>query len=358
LESQIASQLEQDLELAADMVGKGHSQSAPTAEAPEPVTKKRKREEDNVQSTSQDRRRSTRLSSTKDLGVINVDEIQSTQSQDASISQPSRRASTSSLSPMVTRRSTRSSQKKDDALVITDSLPKTQIPETVHEEPVKDPEPSQRPTKRSRKSLLLEDQPAPPVEEQSPTRAKSSRSSRSRKSRPSRNETQSQPPYQEQQLNLQTGTTESETLPASNDNQDAVPESIASQKPVESHVPLVSTGEATDSQMTDLEPSTAPVPEDTGIQRNMDVDMVPDQPSTSVAVPILDLATAEVQTEPVPPKVEPDISEAGIAQSLRKVLADMKSAELGPSALREVDDLLFNIRVEAHDASRRHNNSA
>jgi hypothetical protein len=36
----------------------------------------------------------------------------------------------------------------------------------------------------------------------------------------------------------------------------------------------------------------------------------------------------------------------------------MKSARLGPNALREVDDLLFNIRVEAHDASRRHNNSA
>jgi hypothetical protein len=90
----------------------------------------------------------------------------------------------------------------------------------------------------------------------------------------------------------------------------------------------------------------------------MDVDMVPGQPSTIVAGPALDVATAEVQTEPVPPNVEPDTSESGITRSLRKILADMKSAKLGQSALREVDDLLFNIRVEAHDASRRHSNSA
>lgn len=358
LESQIASQLEQDLELAADMVNKDHSQSAPVAEAPEPATKKRKREEDNLQSTSQDRRRSTRLSTAKNLGVIDVDEIQSTQSQDATISLPSRRASASSLSPMVTRRSTRSSQKKDDELVIADSLPETQIPETIQEKPVKDPELSQRPNKRSRKSLRLEDQPAPPVEEQSLSRTKSSRSSRSRKSRGSRNETQSQPPPQEQQLEVQTATTEPELLSALNDNQVAVPQSVASQKPLESHIPLVSTEEATDSQMADVDPSTALVPEDIGIQRNMGLDMVPDHPSTSVAGPVIALATAEVQTEPVLPNVESDISEAGISQSLRKLLADMKSAKLGPNALREVDDLLFNIRVEAHDASRRHNNSA
>lgn len=360
LESQIASQLEQDLELAADMFSKGQSRSAPGAEAPELATKKRKREENHVQSNSQDRRRSTRLSSAKDLGVIDVDEIQSTQSQDTTISQRSRRASASSLSPMVTRRSTRSSQKKGDELVIADSLPETQIPETIQEESVKDSEPSQRPAKRSRKSLRLEDQPAPPVEEQSSTRAKSSGSSRSRKSRSSRNETQSQPPSQEQGLELQTATTDSVLLPASNDNQDAVPESIASQKPVEprSHIPLVSTEEETDSQMTDVDPSTASVPEDTSIQRNMGMDRVPDRSSPSVAGPVLALATAEVQTEPVPPIVEPDTSEAGISQSLRKLLADMKSAKLGSNALREVDDLLFNIRVEAHDASRRHNNSA
>jgi hypothetical protein len=361
LESQIASQLEQDLVLAADMVSKGHSQPAPAAEAPEPATKKRKREEDNVLSASQDRRRSTRLSSAKDLGVIDVDEVQSTQSQDATISQRSRLASASSLSPTVTRRSTRSSQKKEDELVIADSLPETQIPEAIQEEPVKDPEPSQRPTKRSRKSLRLEDQPAPTVEEQSSTRAKSSRTSRSRKSRSSHNETQSQSlPSQEQQVALPTEATDSELLPASNDNQDAVPESIVVQKPVESksHIPLVSTEEATDTQMTDVDPSTAPVPEDTSIQRNLDVNIVPNQPLTSVAGPVLTLATAEVQTEPVPPSVEPDISEAGIAQSLKKLLANMKSAKLGPTALREVDDLLFNIRVEAHDASRRHNDSA
>lgn len=356
LESQIASQLEQDLELAVDMVDKDHSQATPGAAAPEPVTKKRKREAENVQPTTQDRRRSTRLSTAKDLGVTEVDETHPIQSQDASASQPSQDVSASSLSPMATRRSTRTSQKNDDALVITDSVPKPQVQESTQEEPVKDSESSQRPTKRSRKSLRLEDQPSP-VEAQSSTRPKSSRSSRSRKSRSSRSQTQSQPrPSQGEQNEVETATRDTELLRATNDNQYAGSESIASEKPVE-HIPLVST-EATDPQMTDVSLSTAPVPEGTDIQRNMDVDMVPDQPSTSVAGPVLDVATAEVQTEPVHPNVDPDNCESSISRSLRKLLADMKSAKLGPSALREVDDLLFNIRVEAHDASRRHNKSA
>lgn len=359
VESQIASQLEQDLELAVDMIGNGHLQAAPVAEPSQPPTKKRKREEDNVQSTSQDRRRSTRLSTTKDLGITEVDETHAAQSQGATLSQPSQDVSSSNLSPTITRRSTRSSQKKEDELVIADSLSNTQVPETIQEDPTNDPEPSQRPNKRSRKSLRLEDQPAAPVEEQSSTRSKSSRSSRSRKSRPSRKEAETQPrASQEQQSEVEAATVEPELVPSSNDVQGRGPESVALHGPVESHIPLISTEEATDSQMTDVVPSTAPVPDGSNIQQNMDVDMVPDQPSATVAGLVLDVATAEIQTEPVPPNLEPDFSEAGISRSLTKLLAEIKSAKLGPNALREVDDLLFNIRVEAHEASRRHSNSA
>lgn len=360
LESQIASQLEQDLELAVDMVGKGQSGSALAIEDPEPATKKRKREEDNVQSTSRDRRRSTRLSTTKDLGITEVEETQVTQSQDTTISQPSKDVPSSNLSPTVTRRSTRSSQKKESELVIAQPVPETQIPETIPEERPKDPESSQRPNKRSRKSLRLEDQSPPPlplVEEQISTCPKSSRSSRSRKSRSSRNETQSQTRhFQEQRLPVEP-VMDNELLSASNDNTIAGSDLIAPQEPVESQT-APSSKEETHSQMTDVNPSTAPVSQGTNIQQNMDVDMVSENPSTSVPGPVLDVATPEIQTEPVPPTVEPDISEAGISRSLRKLLDDMKSAKLGPNALREVDDLLFNIRVEAHDASRRHNNPA
>ena len=357
LESQIASQLEQDLELAVDMIGKDHSQAVPDAAAPQVANRKRKREAQLVQPTTQERRRSTRLS-TKDTGVTEVEETQPTQSQDVPASQPWQNVSAFSVSPMVTRRSTRNSQKKDGELVIDDTVPETQIQDSIQEESAKDSEPFQRPTKRSRKSLRLEDQRAPPVEDQSSTHPKPFRSSRSRKSRSSRCQQQSQLPLpQEEQYEVETTTRETELLPVSNDNGHADSESTASQKPVE-HIPLVSTEEATDSQMTDVDSSTPAVPEGTDRQQNMDVDMVPGQPSTIVAGPALDVATTEVQTEPVPPKVEPDTSESGISQSLKKILADMKSAKLGPTALREVDDLLFNIRVEAHDASRRHNNSA
>lgn len=358
LESQIASQLEQDLELAVDMIGKDHSQAVPHTVAPEVANKKRKREAEPVQPTTQGRRRSTRLSTTKDTAVTEVEETQPTQSQIAPASRPSQNVSASSVSPMATRRSTRNSQKKDGVLVIDDTVPETQIQDSIREESAKASEPSQRPTKRSRKSLRLEDQPAPPVEDQSSMHSKTYYSSRSRKSRSSRGQTQSQLPLpQEEQPKVETATRETGLLPVSNDNGHADSESTASQKPVE-HIPLVSTEEATDSQMTDVDSSTPAVPDGTDRQPNLDVDMVPGQPSTMVAGPALDVATAEVQTEPVSLNVEPDTSESGISQSLRKILADMKSAKLGPSALREVDDLLFNIRVEAHGASQRHNNSA
>jgi hypothetical protein len=57
---------------------------------------------------------------------------------------------------------------------------------------------------------------------------------------------------------------------------------------------------------------------------------------------------------------EPDITgeppEAGILASLRAVLSSIKTATFGRSVLREIDDVMFDIKVEAHDAARRHGN--
>lgn len=48
---------------------------------------------------------------------------------------------------------------------------------------------------------------------------------------------------------------------------------------------------------------------------------------------------------------------AGILASLRSVLGTIKNATFGRTVLREIDDVMFDIKVEAHDANRRHEES-
>lgn len=50
---------------------------------------------------------------------------------------------------------------------------------------------------------------------------------------------------------------------------------------------------------------------------------------------------------------EGNIAEADIVNSLKKVLNDVKMMSLDRDALRQIDDLLFDIRVETHEATRR-----
>jgi hypothetical protein len=115
-------------------------------------------------------------------------------------------------------------------------------------------------------------------------------------------------------------------------------------------VPLISTKEATDSQMTDADASTQPTTT-TDIQ-SMDIDVISDEAQVVSNQPLTSVFTTEVQTEPSPIPDTANVS-TGLTSTLRKVLDEMKIATLDPEALRQVDDLLFNIRVAAHDASRR-----
>jgi hypothetical protein len=115
-------------------------------------------------------------------------------------------------------------------------------------------------------------------------------------------------------------------------------------------VPLISTKEATDSQMTDADASTQPTTT-TDIQ-SMDIDVISDEAQVVSNQPLTSVFTTEVQTEPSPIPDTVNVS-TGLTSTLRKVLDEMKIATLDPEALRQVDDLLFNIRVAAHDASRR-----
>lgn len=346
LESQIASQLEQDLELAVDLGG-SFQEAQKAEETPANATRKRKREEEDVRSTAaKERRRSTRLSSAKDIAPVQDDDPNATQSQDPPADTASQDTSVAKSTSSAPRRATRSSQKKGNDLA--ENSPPVAEASQATQESAKEQEVSQPPSKRSRRSYRPDEQTTSEAVE-TPSRAQSTRSTRSRKtrssqkSRPSRDEVTSVAPIE---------------LSQAEDHQpEVIPDSITAGENESQAVPLVSTEEATDSHMTDVGPSNEPPAETTHIQPSMDVNAVPDVALAPEGEPATHVTTAGIQTDP-PAAPESDSSEGGITQSLKKLLQDMKSAILGPSALREVDDLLFNIRVEAHDASRRHNHPA
>ncbi|EEH07350.1 conserved hypothetical protein [Histoplasma capsulatum G186AR] len=55
---------------------------------------------------------------------------------------------------------------------------------------------------------------------------------------------------------------------------------------------------------------------------------------------------------------KPETSGAGILASLRSVLGSIRTVTFGRRVLREIEDVMFDIKVEAHDAERRHNGNA
>jgi hypothetical protein len=292
VETQIASQLEQDLELAVDL--RENFDELQREERPRsPVsTKKRKRDNESHTPTAKERRRSSRLSTTNDLSVGDVTEVD---------------ASPATLLSPTLRRSARGSQRNSEAV--------SQIPESTQEHG-EDEETPRPPPKRSRRSLRLEDEHTQTSIQENSSSVRSTRDTPSRQTRSSRRQ--------------------SKMLKDDQDDQDIVPDSL----------PLVSTEEATDSQMTDRGSSN-------DVQTNMGVEISSQQqPSVVVIEKVANISDAEYHTTPKLP--QSDNTEEGIAESLRKLLGDMKSATLGPDALRMVDDLLFNIRIEAHAASNRY----
>lgn len=87
-----------------------------------------------------------------------------------------------------------------------------------------------------------------------------------------------------------------------------------------------------------------------------DVDVVDSDNNMKVSAPTPvapQLVSQGTQTD-TPEDREVEASEAGILGSLRRVLSAIRTVTWGRPALREIDDVMFDIRVEAHDANRRH----
>ncbi|CAI7634269.1 unnamed protein product [Penicillium viridicatum] len=340
-ESQIASQLGQDLELAVDMDDGDNLERGKLPD--EPSMKKRKRDqEDSPSSVRTDRRRSTRLSTVKDMVSTESLQPDSSHPHHAISRQASPAKSLSkSLSPTATRRSTRSSQRKDSDNPPADSVAQesTQDTETL------------RPSKRSRKSIRLEGQSVSTAIDSTPQSVP--RDTRSRKTRPQQHALEtSQPSIPSEERG------DTEQLPPHADL-DMVPESLITEDQAGHSTSLVSTEEATGTQVSEVEQAIEPaVKPDIEADSEMGIDMNAVRQSGGIVEQTPSVATTGTQTQESPPEPKPDINEQGITQSLKNFLGEMKMTNLSPSAFREVDDLLFQLRCEAQNASTRHNTSA
>ncbi|KAI2792387.1 hypothetical protein POX_b02424 [Penicillium oxalicum] len=361
MESQIASQLEQDMELANDMATDVSALGTQTLKAL--TSKKRKREDDGEKTGVADRRRSTRLSTAKGAMAQDTDEPELIHTAAATGSQQSGTRSVSSLSPTMTRRMTRSSQKRENDLCITDLAPEAEILEAKQE--ALEDVPPEPPAKKSRKAACLEDQSAPSQKRNAP-RSKNSRSSRSRRSRSSQAELKTNPVSPHTERDSSHSVLEAEPALVANASMDALAsESVdasmdaSAQQPVPAVASNVTTLTQESTEALAMAVGSMDMPESPVIrEETMEVDALSNPPSAETADMVLDLTTATVETEPVSPTRESDNSGVGISKSLRSLLSEIKTASLGPTALREIDDLLFHIRVEAHEASRRHDNLA
>ncbi|PLN82646.1 Rap1-interacting factor 1 N terminal-domain-containing protein [Aspergillus taichungensis] len=108
----------------------------------------------------------------------------------------------------------------------------------------------------------------------------------------------------------------------------------------------------TEPELPTMEAPT-PAPEPAPEPRE-DTDMADAEPTEDAGEPnpLLPQNTPTEQSSP-PPNTTTDLF-----TPLRRVLADMKTSSLDRPALKEMDDLLFDIRVEMHEAARRHSHTS
>lgn len=363
LDVQIASQLSQDLGLAVDQGGPSPEKQSTEAPTPSQATntKKRKRSEDDIPPTSaKERRRSTRLS-TKIIDSIDLEDPNATHSQEADVNEISQISSVSNLpsavpvspvadSPERTpRRSARNSQRKAE-IALSQQSPSPKLPMLAPKQ-AENPESPRPAPQSSRKPVRGE---AKLSRTRSVTRSQSTRDTLSSAVRASQDQ---------QETHKSAGANSTKPTEALNQPEDldqaALAETIPDNNPLDTSatpdIPLVSTEEATDSQVSHIAQVADTSRIDTAMQMDVDTEDVPNTDQNKPAEPTT--VTAGIQTESIPTP-QPDTSDAGITTSLKKLLNDMKQTTLSLDALREIDDLLFNIRVEAHDASRRLNKTA
>lgn len=298
MESQIASQLGQDLELAVDQ-DERHDTDESELPNTYPMTKKRKRdvEESHKETTTKGRRRSSRRASTKEptpdpQGVKTIRTRRSIIS--SSIQEPS--SSSPRTEPATKKRKRRSERGNTDQAKQTQSDDAKQPDHHSQDDESGKETKDSEPTQKRRKSSRLSGQDIPeesPSQDKLPRRTRKKGKGKANKAQRSQSEVPS--------------TRESSSAP----EQQAEEEQSDSQKGEENK----------DSQRQEEE----------------------SEPGT-------DHDHRVASREPQP---ESEHGDAAFLRSLRGVLDEVKLASLNLDSLKEVDDLLFQIRVQAHEALKR-----
>ncbi|OJJ71149.1 hypothetical protein ASPBRDRAFT_30889 [Aspergillus brasiliensis CBS 101740] len=349
METQVASQLEQDLELAVDLDETASTEHAVTA-SEQGASKKRKREAEQSTPSGKERRRSSRL--TKTPSVADVEGSRAIRSK-----RPMTVSQDVESSPAESAPKRRKTDSKSDTT--TTSKPAEQAAST---ESGKSKIQETQDSSQKRRSSRLSGQVAPAIPEESPLPKKSPRSSRSRKSAKDKakdsiqEEPQSteaepqqetpakdvvdQPVKDEKKSKITVEDKPTEQLPESDSSVQSTTETQID-KPTDEPVPETQQTAPEDVQMEDAPTVTEPSPEKKAPSEEEDLEK---KEKRTRAV------TRTTQTES---QKEREITEAGITDSLRKVLSDVKLAKLDRHSLKEIDDLLFDIRVETHEALRR-----
>lgn len=380
VESQVASQLEQDLEFAVDHNDKPQADSQQSTELPNSVTVtgKRKRDIEEVQTPARsEKRRSARLSSSQPADMDKTPEPRTSRSKNKSSS--FRDAAASKASPSQSASKKRKSQPKVDAPESTKPQPAES--QQIVDDMGKPPEALGSSQKR-RKSSRIGGNAAQGALEDTPSR-KSSRVTRSRKQEAGQEATQETSQNEEQapdsvpqekhvenvapqevigqdtlvrgnEMESEPAEKESEPsaeqsgVPESKEPEPPLPQAAESQPEVQPEAQPEAQPEIQPNQ-TDKPKEQAPAETDTQME---EAGPGPDPEPTVGEERAVSQATQTEQVDNTPP--ERDTSQTGIIRTFEQTLGDLKSAALDEASFRQIDELLFKIRVEAHDAFRRH----
>lgn len=342
VESQVASQLEQDLELALDHNDKLKPGEEQSAELPNsfPMTKKRKRDVEETRTPSKEKRRSTRLSSSQPAAVDITPEGRSTRWK-ALVSK------SSGVSP--TKSSPAQSASRRRAPVKSKPAGQEEVADGNADNSSEVLESSQKRRRSSRLGGNTEQ-----VAAETPSQKVSPRATRSRKQEvgkepiqePSQNKDQAPNSHMQDETS---GAEETTVQEAAGQDNGKEPEPMVEHAVQESFKPDSPSQQIAETQPdieTDLavhDVQTEQAPTETDVQME-DAEPNPEpEVSTEGAHDKEQLAT----TSEVTPQAE-------IIRSFQQTLTGLQSTTLDESSFREIDEILFKIRVEAHDAFRRH----
>jgi hypothetical protein len=344
-EQQLASQLGQDLELAVDSQDIENSQSSNTADLPPaPVTRKRKRDTvtDTEHATVPDRgkRRSLRSSqntaTVDDVNVVSKENDTTARSTSRRTGLSAKDLVTPQLSPakgvttpdpVTGNAANPGSRRRSRRLTANDA---SEIPSS--------PPPVEPPSLKRRRSQRLSGILSSPVTNSTSVPATPRKQQKHSQSSPI-NPDISTP--SSRSLRRRTRLSEVAATPDANESTENTNVEPGPALPL-----------AVPNQKTKILPSDEPSPQESAQGREDEVDINMEDPDSNVPTlteaptQIEEYVSHEVQTDSVADGgAEPQ--GGGILSSLRKVLRDIKTASFGRGVLREIDDLMFDIRVEA-----------